>query len=123
MKSRVVFNHTLHMELWNWLAENPCIGTNPVLTKQYWVNRHTQTAIHSACFACEAAVSLHTDALDDCDNCPLDWGGDDFRCHDDYPIYTLWRKAWERGDKKEARRLAITIADLPLTNEDLYEVI
>ena len=121
MESRVVFNHTLHMELWNYLAENPCYS-DPVLVKRFWLQCH-DVEVHSDCFACETAVSLVRNALDYCDDCPLDWGDDDFRCQDDCSLYMSWKIAWNRGDKKEAQRLAIMIADLPLTNEDLYEVI
>lgn len=105
MKPIIVFNHTLHKVMWNWIAENPRS------TKQSWVikegHKHLNTKdkwnlnIHSNCFACVACKRKQITALMKSrhglaceDLCPLDWGNT-VTCFEYPGLYNIYKMLYE----------------------------
>lgn len=124
MKPIVVFNHTLHKKLWDWLA------ANPGRYKEDWPGWSgldmAPYSICNDCFACEAVNSLAIDVADtswSCRYCPLDWGkrGD---CTKLFGLFDSWHDATADGDRRSAARLAGIIRDLPVREpEDIALVV
>ena len=114
------FNHTKHMELWNWLAENPgCF-------KSEWPGFNCEDNMPDhRCYACDA-----TDT--GCHGCPIDWGNGLGCCSS--KMFEKWhvnvtelkmklRKENEEDVIRKIREAAIAIADAPLRTDVEYEIV
>lgn len=106
MQTDKIFEHTLHKELWNWLAENP------QQRKDDWPrwekNGGDIEYISSYCFACEYVDSLKQN----CEACPLVWPDGCKCCTDDGALYDQWDSA--ECNFKLRSELALQIANLPV---------
>ena len=87
-----VFEYSLHVELWEWLAENPDSD------KYDWPG-WSEFKLYPAqgCFACEYVKS-------NCDKCPLDWD----ICLSRDSLYNQW---WH-ADLKEKAKIAKQISEV-----------
>ena len=104
---RPTFYHSLHKEMWLWLAENP------EAAKSDWPRWNETDVVGKAihhCFACSALEEGAT--AHDCERCPLLWGTPTNQCiGDEYNgLYEQWVDA--RGERRV--RLALEIANLPI---------
>lgn len=111
-----VFYHSLHKEMWLWLAANPDAG------KEDWprwkdMDILAAKAIHH-CFACTSLEDRET--VDTCERCPLLWGTLDNKCiGGEYNgLYEQWIDA--RGSRRS--KLAVEIANLPIRDDYNGEV-
>lgn len=90
MKPILVFNHTLHRELWDWMIRNKCTD------KSEWPGWYEHgidiryASQHFLCFACMTAdnYEYYRNNGNPCRNCPLDWGTE-IKCHytNEYETY------------------------------------
>ena len=117
----VVFNHTEHKELWDWLSKNP------TMDKKHWpgweYNGGPYSYVTNECFACEYAWNCYTgidenDYTPVCKNCPIEWAGT-YECGN--TIYRKWFEAQYRKRYDEAAQLATEIRDLPVKKGVLCE--
>ena len=75
-----VFQHTLHRQLWMWLAENP------EKTKDQWPSwKHIIDKPYFHCWACEYTIDPHLV----CSECPVIWKAE--RCEDKGSEYQQWQ--------------------------------
>lgn len=103
---RMTFNQTMHMELWNWLAENP--GMEKV-DWPCWKNYEPEEIYAiNFCFACEACVN-------ECSDCPIKWHKKNTGCLTYHTAYTRWMGAMYLKNYHSAKEYAIEIAELPLS--------
>ena len=114
------FNHTKHVELWNWLAENP--GR----FKDEWPGFDCEDDIpERCCYACEATYN-------GCIACPIDWG-DCMGCcssgmfeewHDNVIKLKFYHESKNKEDLiRKVREAAISIADAPIKKDMEYKII
>ncbi len=74
------FDHKAHVEMWDWLAQNPGAAKLCWVKLQKYKCRKLPEYFQdcSYCFACVAALEIKKDAADPgriCDYCPLYWDG------------------------------------------------
>lgn len=106
----MTFNHQAHVNLWNWLSENP---DQQKLAWPGWKDIPFKP-LHS-CMACHFAAhvsptgSVHPNR---CKYCPLEWPGG-VACTDttEQSLHDRWL---ETDDLEERAELAARIRDLPL---------
>lgn len=104
----MVFNHTGHKELWDWLAQNP---DKHKCDWPGWVYNGGEHIATGGCFACEY---VYSHGIGDCENCPLVWPND-VRCDDITPYgSSLYYKWDDEKDLKKRSELARQIRDLPV---------
>lgn len=100
MDNQIVFNHTGHKELWQWLVNNP------MMEKEDWpgwdYNGGTYDRAMLICFACEYDKQLGNT----CECCPLVWKY--IHCKNGSE-YERWDDSW---DSTERSQLAAQIRDL-----------
>ena len=96
----IMFDHTNHKKLWNWLAENP------EMEKEDWPewedNGGSVLWVFYHCFACGYAKL-------ECSACPLIWPSG--RCLTDNGIYEKWANKCAE-DPETRKELARQIANL-----------
>ena len=124
--------HEWHMELWNWLADNP---TKNKL--DFFDEHECDLTPKHFCFACESANWKLDDCGDEfCSNCPINWGkskpfaceycedDNDFLKDDEIALYKQWRdeesKYKDEKDLKNISILAKQIANLPWNEMEEY---
>lgn len=94
----------LHVELWNWLAENP------EKSKDDWprweFNRGTIKEAENLCFACEAA---DVPTKNNCDGCTCSWG-EYSTCEPDEDGYSIYEE-WKRKTGEERTKYALQVRD------------
>ena len=105
-----VFQHSLHRELWQWLADNP--GMQKDDWPRWEINGGNVIFAYNDCFACnyastENSLVLYRDI--DCDSCPLGWTKE--YCCDEGAEFDQWDFTL---DPQERTRLALLIKDLPV---------
>lgn len=109
----IVFNHTGHKELWDWLSKNP------TKDKKQWPGWEWNKGEYYAandCFACSYAWDCYTEEYEYdykaiCKDCPIKWPRTD-NC--DKSIYREWVAALHNKRYDETARLAAEIRDLPV---------
>lgn len=84
-----------HINLWNWLTENP---------EKYKENYHffLENDVKHNCFACEYSKqngSFHCN-----DDCIIPIFAEQETCADDDSVFSLWCDALSDGDKKSRNR-------------------
>ena len=99
-----VFQHSLHRELWQWLADNP--GKQKRHWPKWIENDGDVPLCDSLCFACDYNYDRF-DGNCDCTHCPLQWS--EVSC--EYSEFEQWVTAY---DPQERTRLALLIKDLPV---------
>lgn len=100
-----VFQHSLHRELWQWLADNP--GKDKDDWPRWERNSGDVPMVFTACFACDVSPSY-------CNECPLEWPENysgEYVCDDTGGLWSQWEYA---ESPQERTRLAIAIKDLPV---------
>ena len=104
-----VFNHTAHVQLWTWLADNPD------RTKEDWPGWDYYKRQDNDCFACTVSRALCHEAqspreyFDVCHRyCPLKWPRNK-PCY--AGVYGIW---CDNDNYKVRRKLAQYIANLPV---------
>jgi len=110
-----VFQHTLHKELWQWLADNPDKEKNE--WPRWSSNGGDIGYVTARCFACNYNS--------DCVDCPLVWpdypDNEGDICGKDGSLFDRWlfTTGSSEGDKRS--RLAEQIRDLPVKEGVLTE--
>lgn len=109
----IFFNHRLHKELWNWLAQNPEKSKEDWPGwKRYGYEKEEMGNYHF-CFACKAVNhSVLSDSNLLCDFCPLDWGESKYCYNGGY--YSRYESAIFNDNIKDAKFCAEKIADLQI---------
>ena len=99
------FNHSAHIELWTWLADNS--NANKRDWPGWSFNGGSHFPNEAYCFACEACVG--------CEDCPINWPGGG--CQKFNSPFNIWRHAKARGDHWTAYSAAVIISRLPLRTD------
>lgn len=99
----IVFDHTNHQKLWNWLADNP--GKE----KHDWPGwQNIKEKFFGYCFACDYDDKAYEITnRDTCDCCPLLWEGKG--CSLPNSLYSQWLLAY---GAERCRELALKIANV-----------
>jgi len=99
-----VFNHSAHIALWDWLANNP------FCSKEDWPGWKQSNDIAKNCFACE--FTWDSDFMF-CNLCPLVWPSESAKCLGDNSLFEEWEGT---GFDEEGGRsyLASIIRDIPV---------
>jgi hypothetical protein len=92
----------LFREHWKWLAETGGESAD----KEYWLFVRGYR-VFNHCFLCEYTLNTTSEYVDNCDNCPIDWGGS-ICCGISY--FGGWL---ESNTPEERKRLAKIISELP----------
>ena len=109
--------HEWHMELWNWLADNP--EKEKIDWFKLKFNDNYYNEVYSDCFACQCA---NYDSFDwiHCKKCPIIWGNEEFQSDifcinnlEDAFINTLFDKWTYESDMVKRSEYAHQIANLP----------
>lgn len=107
-------NEQLHRELWGWLAET---GSKNKAAWPGWEaledmpHRYVARAIHCRCFACQEGHDRDKN-LEECSNCPLDFGCGYGSCQSPGSLYDQWDYCLDNRIKT-LKKLAAKIRDLP----------
>lgn len=122
MKPIRVFNHTLHKQMWNWLANHPDCEKEEWPGLQALPEKQIMefAMYHYCCFACWVAGNDDRNTRRDmgaiCKSCPLDWGAE--ACWDDGELYDAW--IFAGCDYDERKDIARQIAELPLKENENF---
>lgn len=125
--SKRIFWHSLHRELWDWLADNPRARKNRHPKRVLWSRKKNVTyyKVHD-CFAC---VGIWSPCI-----CPLLWGFEHSNkrpCLDSQSPYTIWSAETNRiyfrnldrhgPEALECISMARKIRDLPFNPKNIDE--
>lgn len=109
-------NRELHIELWNWLADNP--GKH----KRDWFPISDEDDVLHDCFACEFTKMWSRYArgyISVCDKCPIKWGTEEDENKDNSPYCVLpgspfheWEHLLDTKDTDGISQIARQIANM-----------
>ncbi|MBQ4566610.1 MAG: hypothetical protein IJA79_00600 [Desulfovibrio sp.] len=105
-----IFDHSSHIELWDWLAKNPeCM-------KLDWPGWYTGVHVDEAdCFACKFVMQFYQNNLENCNaHCPLEWPGGNCVTPDHTGLFNRWFNLFGSSDLETRAQLARQIRDLPV---------
>lgn len=119
--------HEWHIELWNWLADNPTKEKGDWFNLKY--NGLYKNEVHCECFACQLA-NYESFSWDNCKKCPIKWGNEvtgqiDMYCLSDInesSIDTLFDKWILEKDLQQRSEYARQIANLPWDEQEETDV-
>lgn len=128
---KIIFNHTLHKEMWNWLAENPKkkninVGKSKFnTTRDFYIEKNLSLSVIDFCFACSSARALseilYICCTDICSCCPLHDGEQSPCKHVIYePFFSYWKRA---RTPKSLTKYAKLIRDFPLSTKDYMQYV
>jgi hypothetical protein len=108
------FKHTLHKELWQFLADNPEVWKD---AWPKWIYNGGEEDSTSFCFACDYDEEFTDEDLQGCENCPLIWPINSVKKHNciEGGLYDKWVKLEDVPEHSAERKiLAEKIRDLPV---------